>query len=307
MRVALLFIDGVGIGSRASPHNPLTRGDFLVSRFDDGTGTALPDGGTWTAADTTFGIEGRPQSSSNQSAIYTGLAAPKIIGEHTLGYPDSRLIELINAHSVVKQLAARGKRSTFANAYPAAVLDHMGIPRRGSKGPDVELSPELKRRIRASASALAMAAGAVPLRTFDDAREGKGLTHDIDGSSAQARGLDVPRPSPEEAARIFWGLAEDFTLFEHYLADEAGHARDVDAAVKALTTFDLFARAVVAQRPAGAQVFICSDHGNVEDLSTRNHTLKPVPVLAFGPQDASRIHDVADVGREIVRLAGAEE
>ena len=305
MRVALLFIDGVGIGSKRSADNPLTRGDFLVSRFDDGTGTPLPSGGTWAAADTTFGVEGRPQSASNQTAIYTGLPAPRLIGEHTLGYPDSRLIALIAEHSIVKRLAAAGKRATFANAYPAAVLEHMGVPRRASRGPDLELSPEMKRRLRASASTLAMAAGNVAMRTFDDARAGEGLTHDIDGSTARGRGMNIPERTPEEAAEIFWKLAADFTLFEHYLADEAGHARDMAAAVKALTTFDRFARAVVTQRPDDAQIFICSDHGNVEDLSTRSHTLKPVPVLAFGPQDASRIHDVADVGREVLRLVGA--
>jgi 2,3-bisphosphoglycerate-independent phosphoglycerate mutase len=305
VRVALLFIDGVGIGSKSSADNPLTRGEFLVSRFDDGTGTPLPSGGTWAAADTTFRIEGRPQSASNQTAIYTGLPAPRLIGEHTLGYPDSRLIALIDAHSIVKRIEASGKHATFANAYPASVLEHMGVPRRASKGPDIELSPEMKRRLRASASTLAMAAGKVAMRTFDDARAGDGLTHDIDGSTARARGMDIPSRSAEEAAEIFWRLSLDFTLFEHYLADEAGHARDMAAAVTALTTFDQFARAVIAQRPADAQIFICSDHGNVEDLSTRSHTLRPVPVLAFGPQDCSRIHDVADVGLEVLRLVGA--
>ncbi|MBS1151343.1 MAG: metalloenzyme [Myxococcaceae bacterium] len=304
MRVALLFIDGVGIGSKSSADNPLTRGEFLVSRFDDGTGTALPAGGTWAAADTTFGLEGRPQSASNQTAIYTGLPAPKLIGEHLLGYPDPRLIALLDGHSIAKRIEAAGKKATFANAYPAAVLEHIGVPRRPSRGPDLELPPEVKRRIRASASALAMAAANVAMRTFDDARAGAGLTHDIDGALARARGMDVPARSPEEAAEIFWRLSADFTLFEHYLADEAGHARDMSAAVAALTTFDQFARAVIAQRPADAQVLICSDHGNVEDLTTRSHTRRPVPVLAFGPHDASRIKDVADVGLEVLRLVG---
>lgn len=302
MRVALLFIDGVGIGTRSEAHNPLTRGEFLVSRFGDGTGTVLPEGGTWAAADTTFGVEGRPQSASNQTAIYTGLPAPRLTGEHTLGYPDARLIALLAEHSIVKRLVAAGKSVTFANAYPAPVLKHMGVPSRPSTEPHFELPPELKRRIRASASTLAFAAGNIAMRTFDDARRGQGLTHDLDGATARARGMEVPARGPEEAAQIFWGLAEDFTLFEHYQADEAGHARDMAAAIKALTAFDLFARAVIAQRPAAAQVFICSDHGNVEDLSTRSHTLNPVPVLAFGPSDAGRIKSVADVGLEVLRL-----
>ena len=35
-------------------------------------------------------------------------------------------------------------------------------------------------------------------------------------------------------------------LFEHFLADEAGHAQDEAAALHALDTFDRFARAVIA-------------------------------------------------------------
>ena len=250
----------------------------------------------WAAADTTFGVEGRPQSASNQTAIYTALPAPKLIGEHVLGYPDSRLIALINEHSIVKRLHAAGRTATFANAYPASVLEHMGVPSRPSDEAPFEIPDAVKRRVRASASTLAMAAGGVAMRTFQDVRAGAGLTHDIDGSTARSHGFEVPERTAGAAAEIFWSLTEDFTLFEHYQADEAGHARDMEAAIRALATFDQFARAVIAQRPTDAQIFICSDHGNVEDLSTRSHTLHPVPVLAFGPSDASRIKNVADVG-----------
>ena len=44
-------------------------------------------------------------------------------------------------------------------------------------------------------------------------------------------------------------------------------------AESALGTFDAFTRAVLRRRPADARVLVCSDHGNVEDLRTRNHTL----------------------------------
>lgn len=305
MRVALLFIDGVGIGPRDSPHNPLAQGEFLVSRFDDGTGTALPDGGTWTQADATFGVEGRPQSASSQTSIYTGTPAPKLIGEHILGYPDDRLQGILAEHSIVKRLIAKGRTATFANAYPHAVLEHFGVPRRNVGANEFVMTPEWKRKLKPSASVLAFAAGGVPMRTFDDVRAGDALTHDVDGATARARGADLPARSAWEAAAIFWRLAQDFTLFEHYLADEAGHARDPKAALQALHTFDAFARAVVGQRPADAQVLICSDHGNVEDLSTRSHTTHPVPVLGFGPRDVRNIRDVADVGRSILQWLDA--
>jgi bisphosphoglycerate-independent phosphoglycerate mutase (AlkP superfamily) len=51
---------------------------------------------------------------------------------------------------------------------------------------------------------------------------------------------------------------------------------------------------------------VASDHGNVEDLSTRNHTLNPVPVLGFGPA-AGQIAAVADLtglAPLLARLAG---
>ncbi|MDO9170716.1 MAG: hypothetical protein Q7W29_02680, partial [bacterium] len=34
-------------------------------------------------------------------------------------------------------------------------------------------------------------------------------------------------------------------------------------------------------------VLLTSDHGNLEDLSTRSHTRNPVPLLAWGPGAAT--------------------
>jgi hypothetical protein len=201
---------------------------------------------------------------------------------------------------------AAGRTATFANSYPAPYLDALKLRRRPSTTPpEFTFPPALQRRLKPSASTLAFAAGEVLLRTLDDARAGEGLTHDVTGNHALRRGLSVPQRTPEEAARIFWRVAEgvDFTFFEHYLADEAGHAQDFDAALAALDTFDAFARAVVAFRPPDARVMICSDHGNVEDLSTRSHTLNPVPVLYFGPSapEVEALATVADVGRTVLR------
>jgi hypothetical protein len=305
MRVALLFIDGVGVGPRDEAINPLARGDYLLSQFDDGTGSALPAGGVRVDLDTTFGVEGRPQSATNQTALLTGRDAPRLLGRHLPGYPNATLRELLAEASIVKQVVLAGRTATFANAYPAAWLDVLGVPRRPTSTHDVEVPERYRKKGKASASTLAMAAGQVALRTFDDARRGDGLTHDIDGVLARQRGLDVPERTPAEAAEVFWRLAEDFTLFEHFLADEAGHKQDEEAARQALTTFDTFARAVIARRPADAQVLIVSDHGNVEDLSTRNHTRNRVALLSFGPAPAMPLATVAGVGRLVLALLGA--
>lgn len=313
VRVALLFIDGVGIGRKEPAENPLAQGDFLLSRFQEDPGAPLPHGGRCIPVDTTFGVPGRPQSASNQTAILTGDPAPALIGGHVLGYPNAPLRELLAQRSLVRRLVAAGHSATFANSYPVPYLDALQLRRRASQAPSepLILRPAAQRRLKPSASTLAFAAGEVPLRTLEDAWAGEGLTHDVTGECGNARGFPIPRRSPEEAADVFWRVASeaDFTLFEHYLADEAGHARDFAAALSALGTFDAFVRAVLERRPPDARVLVCSDHGNVEDLTTRSHTTNPVPVLYFGPPapEVESLATVADVGRTVLRWLDVEQ
>jgi hypothetical protein len=305
MRVALLFIDGVGVGSRNPDHNPLARGEWLLSQFEDGTGTALP-GGALSLLETTFGVPGRPQSATNQTAILTGEPAPRLVGRHVLGFPDAALREILLRASVVKRLVAAGRRATFVNGYPAGYLTALGLPHAPARVPDVVIPAKARRRLHPSSTTLAFAAGDVPLRTLDQYRAGEALAHDVTGERGRARGLDIPLRTPEEAAEIFWRAAEgvDFTLFEHFLADEAGHARDMALAESSLGSFDAFARAVLRGRPADARVLVCSDHGNVEDLRIRNHTRAPVALLSFPPLESASPQNVADVAGLIVGAGG---
>jgi hypothetical protein len=294
----MLFIDGVGVGARNPDVNPLARREYLLSQFEDGSGTPLPDGAV-TPVDATFGMPGRPQSASNQTALLTGLPAPRLVGRHVLGFPDAPLRALLAEHSLVKQLVRAGRRATFANAYPAAYLEALGLPHATGAPAEVDIPPRARRRLRSSATTAAFAAGRVPLRTLDALRAGEALAHDVTGARGRARGLRLPLRTPAEAADVFWHVAEgmDFTLFEHFIADEAGHAQDAEAAAEALSTFDAFVRAVVAARPADVRVLVTSDHGNVEDLRTRNHTRAPVPLLAFPPLPGGQPTTVAEVGR----------
>jgi hypothetical protein len=300
VRVALLFIDGVGVGERDPAFNPLARGELLLSQFADGSGTPLP-GGSLTLLETTFGVPGRPQSATNQTALLTGEPAPRLVGRHILGYPNPALREILLRSSVVKRLRAAGRTATFANGYPVGYLAALGLPHPAGEPPEVVIPPRARHRLKASATTLAFAAGEVPLRTLGQLRAGEALAHDVTGARGRARGLDIPLRTPEEAAEIFWRAAKgnDFTLFEHFLADEAGHARDMALAESSLATFDAFARAVLALRPADTRVLICSDHGNAEDLRIRNHTLAPVALLGFpalGEESPPRtVADVADL------------
>jgi 2,3-bisphosphoglycerate-independent phosphoglycerate mutase len=51
---------------------------------------------------------------------------------------------------------------------------------------------------------------------------------------------------------------------------------------------------------------VTSDHGNVEDLSIRNHTCAPVPVLGFGRAtgEVGGVRDLTGVAPMLMRLAG---
>ncbi|HET7753729.1 MAG TPA: peptidase [Anaeromyxobacteraceae bacterium] len=293
MAVIFIFVDGVGAGARDASVNPLAARDFLLSRFDDGTGPDLPRGGRAVLADATLGVAGRPQSATGQTSILTGENAPRIVGKHVLGFPNPALRELLRERSLFRDLAAAGRSAVFANAYPVAYLRALGLPCEG----EVEFTDGAhRRRARASATTVAVSAGGYRLRTWSDARGGSALTHDIHGERANRFGAALPPRSPEQAAAILLRLAaaHDLAMFEFFETDEASHARDRDAALEALGRFDTFLRAVVSGIAEGDAVVVASDHGNVEDLSTRNHTRAPVPVLGFG-RAAERLDSVTDL------------
>jgi len=307
VRVALLFIDGVGVGVADPAVNPLARGRWLLSQFQGGRGEPLPPGGARVDLGTTFGVAGRPQSATNQTAILTGQPAARLLGRHLLGFPNEPLRSLLREHGLVARLVARGLRPTFANAYPVPYLRALGLPHLASSpSAPLPIPPARLRRLKPSASTLAYAAAGVPLRTLEEAERGLGLTHDIEGRRARLRGIPVPERTPEEAAEVLWRTAggHDFVLFEHFLADEAGHGRDFALAEEVLRSFDRFARAAVERRPPDAAVLVVSDHGNVEDLTTRNHTRHDVALLAFGvpPAHLDGLRDVSDVCRLVLSL-----
>ena len=127
MPVLFVFVDGVGAGPRDPDVNPLARGDWLLSRFADGSGAPLPRGGRAGLADATLGVPGRPQSATGQATILTGENAPAALGQHLVGFPNAALRDLIDRRSLFRDLSARGLRAEFANAYPVAYLRALGI------------------------------------------------------------------------------------------------------------------------------------------------------------------------------------
>jgi 2,3-bisphosphoglycerate-independent phosphoglycerate mutase len=301
--VLFVFVDGVGAGARDPDRNPLARGEFLLSRFEDGAGAPLPAGGRAVLADACLGVPGRPQSATGQTAILTGENAPRLLGRHLLGFPNAALRALLRERSLFLALAAAGRRAAFANAYPVAYLRALGHAAEGE--PEFALG---RRRARAAATTVAYAAGGGAFRTWADAKAGRGLTHDITGARARGHGADVPVRDPAEAAEILLALGRghDLALFEFFETDEAGHARSMERALDALGRLDAFLRRLVAGLGPDDALVVASDHGNLEDLRTRNHTLAPVAVLGFGRAAAeiSAVRDLTHLAPLLARLAG---
>jgi hypothetical protein len=288
-----VFVDGVGAGAPEPATNPLARGDFLLSRFGDGSGSPLPRSGRWALADACLGVPGRPQSATGQSTILSGENAPAALGAHLLGFPSARLRAWLEPRSVFRALAADGRSAAFANAYPVAHLRALGLEADGE--PEFDLAA-LRRRARASATTVAFAAGGGRFRTWGEARDGRALTADVTGTRANRFGARLPPRTPEQAAAVLIDLARghDLTLFEFFETDEAGHARSMEQGLEVLGRLDRFLRALVEALEDVDALVVASDHGNLEDLSSRNHTRNPVPVLGFGTA-APRVAEVRDL------------
>ena len=61
-----------------------------------------------------------------------------------------------------------------------------------------------------------------------------------------------------------------------------------------LERIDGLLQGVLASFPAAATLLITSDHGNLENPSTKGHTYHPVPLIVWGP-GAPYFHEVTDL------------
>ncbi|NJM98905.1 MAG: hypothetical protein HC800_18680 [Phormidesmis sp. RL_2_1] len=63
-------------------------------------------------------------------------------------------------------------------------------------------------------------------------------------------------------------------------------------------------QSAIAQLPQHVTLLVTSDHGNVEDLSTKRHTLNRVPLLAIGPHAAefASVKDLSGITPQLISL-----
>ena len=103
-----------------------------------------------------------------------------------------------------------------------------------------------------------------------------------------------------------------FTLYEYFITDKVGHSQDMQAARSVIANLARMIRSLLTKLDLNrTTVIITSDHGNIEDLSLRNHTLNAVPTIVWGAKReevASRVRRLADITPAIVQiLAGKRD
>ncbi len=282
MSALLVFVDGIGYG-RNGPENPFAGmhlrvlGPLGSGGAGGGAGGPTFDGAQYGALDPSLGYPGLPQSATGQAVLFTGEDLIGPTGGHWPAQPTRSLGEKIAEYSFLRRARADGLRAAFLNGYDEGRAAHLERVLRGEE--------RARRRFAPSASTWAALAGGGALRSLADVAAGRAATFDLTGELLREHGVPAPRRTVREAAQAIAHAAgeEDLALFELFLTDVAGHAQNRDFARSEIDKTDRFlAELFGAIDPTRQTVIVTSDHGNLEDLSTRSHTNAAVPRIAFG-------------------------
>jgi 2,3-bisphosphoglycerate-independent phosphoglycerate mutase len=300
-RLLFLFLDGVGLGEEDPARNPLVAArtpslDRLLQGRRLVLASAPLDGerATLRAVDACLGVEGTPQSASGQAALLTGRNVPAQIGGHYGPKPTPQIAAMLRQGNLFMQVTRSGRTAALLNAYPPRYFEAIDRGRR-----------------LYSAIPLAAAAAGVPLLTAQDLQSGHALSADFTAAGWVAQPGFPPAPvlTPAEAGRRLAGLSlnHDLTWFDYWPSDYAGHRGTLDEAVGLVETFDaVLGGLAAAWEDREDLVVITSDHGNLEDIEARGHTLRPVPALLIGPARlrrgfADNLRDLTDFAPAVVR------
>ena len=233
--------------------------------------------------DANLGISGLPQSATGQATMFTGVNCAAAVGKHCEGFPGPALRKIVENGNVFLELKQRGKRVKFADAYLVDSADEL-----------------MAHRFKSVTTVMALT---VPetISTVDDLMTDAAVMQDLTRETIQDRYPDIPVIPPQRAAEHLFRLAQqnDFTLYEFFQTDVSGHSMDYERACAVLRVYDRFLSALVRYtEAAGMTLVMTSDHGNIEEIGSRGHTLNPVPFIVYGPKEREirdRVSSLVDV------------
>ncbi len=277
MRILFLFLDGVGLGLDDPFINPFVRADLpnltgLLAgrRFLAASAPVQTDRATLLPLDACLGVPGLPQSATGQAVLLTGRNIPAEVGYHYGPKPDKATAATLQAGGIFGTLTRAGKRAALINAYPAGYFQGINSGKR-----------------LYSSIPLAVTNAGLPLFTTEDLLAGRAISADLTGQGWRDRlgHPEIPLLSLPAAGQRLAELSAglDFAFFEYWLTDYAGHEQDLEAAIRLLEQFDqVLGGLLAAWNDENGLILLTSDHGNLEDVSTRRHTANPVPLLLVG-------------------------
>ncbi len=300
MKILFLFLDGIGLGEDNPETNPFARANmpYLESLLGGKklTASAAPyenEHLSLMAADPNLGVKGLPQSATGQAVLLTGINIPAELGYHYGPKPNPEVAQYLDGGTLFSKTVKAGKKTALLNAYPPRYFDGIDSGKR-----------------LYSSIPLALTNAGIPLFTDKDYYEGKALSADFTGAGwHEFLGYpDAPVYKPEPAGAKLAELASqyDFSFFEYWASDYAGHKQDMPSATRQLETFDSVLKGLLeAWQAEEGLIVLTSDHGNMEDLSTRKHTAAHFPLLLFGDKNArdefSNIKDLTGIAKAIGR------
>ena len=302
MKILFLFLDGIGLDENDPEKNPFARAKmpYLQSLLGGQTLTknSAPFDGDYAsllALDAGLGVKGLPQSATGQAVLLTGVNIPSELGYHYGPKPNPEVAQYVNGGTIFSKIAKAGKKAALLNAYPPRYFD--GI--------------ESGKRLYSSIP-LALTNAGLSLFTQIDYHEGRALSADFTGEGWRSflGFADAPIYEAELAGKKLAELASqyDFAFFEYWASDYAGHKQDMPSAISQLETFDRVLKGLLeAWQAKEGLIVLTSDHGNMEDLSTRKHTNANVPLLVFGEKIIRHefqkdIHDLTGVAPAIFKF-----
>ncbi len=289
MRVLFIFLDGVGLGDDNPEINPFvrvcmphlqnllgghtfTRNGYLPLEASDKR-LVEADRATLLAVDARLGVAGIPQSATGQATIVTGINVAQLLGSHEGPKPTPPIIEILSRDTLFTRLQTHGKTATLLNAYPPRYFTSI---EGGHRLPGV--------------FAMAAAKAGIHLKTKDDLFSGQAISVDFtgDGWRSHLGYAQTPLLTPLEAGARLCHLSDaaDLAIFEYWLSDVAGHHQDMSDADRLLIMLDMVFGSLLANwTDDEGLILVTSDHGNLEDLSTRHHTLNDVPLMIVGARN----------------------